>query len=102
MAQFKPISLCNTFYKIIYKTLANKLKRVIPNIISHFQSAFIQSRQISNNIVIAHEILRFLKSSKSPHHHVAIKLDMNKSFDKVEWSYILRIELKRSSPLWSA
>ena len=50
---FRPISLCNFIYKIISKTIANRLKKIIPKLVSETQSAFMSERLISENILIA-------------------------------------------------
>jgi hypothetical protein len=54
---YRPISLCNVIYKIISKSLANRLKNHLPNYVSHAQSAFIAHRHISSNIIITQEII---------------------------------------------
>lgn len=87
--QFRPISLCNVTYKIISKTMANRLKIVFSEIISSNQSVFVKGRLISDNIIIAHEILRFLKVGKSRTHYMALKIDMSKAYDRVEWPMVI-------------
>lgn len=88
MSEFRPISLYNS-YKIIAKSMINRMKAFFPEIISPHQSAFVKGFQITDNIIIAHKMLRFLKRDKSSNHHMAIKIDMSKAYDRVEWDMII-------------
>ncbi|XP_026419678.1 uncharacterized protein LOC113315627 [Papaver somniferum] len=88
---FRPISLINGLYKFISKILAMRLKTVLDEIIAPNQSAFIPKRQIVDNIVIAHEMLHTMNTSKSKKGFLALKLDLSKSFDKMEWNFIVKI-----------
>jgi len=54
---FRPISLCNVIYRLIAKTLADRLKTYLPDYIHNAQYAFIKDRHISSNIIITHEII---------------------------------------------
>lgn len=95
MQDIRPISLCNVLYKVISKVLANRLKGVIDSYISEAQNAFIPGRLITDNIMIAFEIMHYMKrKSQGKDGWMALKLDMSKAYDRVEWSFIEAMLLK--------
>ena len=85
VTEFRTIALCNILYKLVSKVLANRLKRVLPLIISESQSAFQFDKTISDNILVAFESLHHMKMKKTGKvRHMALKLDMNKAYDRLE------------------
>jgi hypothetical protein len=88
---FRPISLCNLVYKLISKILANRLKGILHMFISPQQSAFVPSRTIQDSSILAQELLRTLKSKQSRGGLMAVKVDMEKVFDRMEWDFLLSI-----------
>ena len=71
-AQFRPISLCNTLYKILAKILVNRMRPVLQRIIHPTQSAFIPGRTIHDNILLAHEIINKFQHAKGKKGYVAL------------------------------
>ena len=95
LPDLRPISLCNIIYKIIAKVLANRLKHVLPSVISVNQSAFIPGRLITNNIMIAHEVNHYLKRKRQGKHGFsALKMDMSKAYERIEWQFLKGMLLK--------
>jgi hypothetical protein len=80
---FRPISLCNVIYKIITKTLADRIKSHPPNIIHPTQSAFVQGRRISTNIIITQEIVHSFNLSSWNHKAFLLKIDLAKAFEYI-------------------
>ena len=98
---FRQISLCTTIYKVISKVLSNRLKVMLGKIIHPLQGAFVPERLIQDNILIAHEVFHSFRNKSGREGWIAIKLDMEKTYDRLEWGYILPTLVKLGfSPVW--
>lgn len=76
-------------YKIVAKVIANCLKTTIGKCIDNVQSTFVPKRLISDNVLLAYEVLHtFHKKRGEKKGFMAIKLDMSKTYDRVEWNFI--------------
>jgi hypothetical protein len=95
LKELRPISLCTVLYKLISKVIANRLKVVLPDMISQSQSAFVPGRPITDNVLLAYELTHYLKNKRSGENGVAaIKLDMSKAYDQVEWGFLHGMMIK--------
>ena len=85
---YRPIGLCNVIYKIIVKSLANRIKQHLPNYVSHSQSAFIAHRHISSNIILTQEFIHSFNLKSWNYDAYILKIDLAKAFDRLEWNFI--------------
>lgn len=80
--QYRPISLCNIAYK---------LKGVLDKLISPYQATFVPERLIQENIILGQELLHLMKAKQGRKGLVALKLDMAKVYDQMEWGFLLHV-----------
>lgn len=68
---------------------ANRMKLVLPHFIAETQSAFVPERLITDNIVLANEVVHFMKGQRRGLvGYAALKIDTAKAYDKIEWDYL--------------
>lgn len=76
------------FVEFIFKVLANRLRMMLPLITFSLQSAFVSNKDIHCNFLVAHEILSTFSRTHSKRGYMVIKLDMEKSYNRLDWDFI--------------
>lgn len=98
-SDYRPISLINSFAKLITKTLSIRLSEYIQCLISNSQSAFIKGRCIQDNFMYVRNLARAYNQTKTP--ALLFKLDIFMAFDTVSWEYVLELlEHRGFSHMW--
>lgn len=86
---FRPISLCNVFQKIISKVIVNRLQPIMQDLIAPTQNGFIKGRSTNDNIFLASELMTHIhKAKKIKTKWCALKLDISKAYDRLSWQFI--------------
>ena len=84
-----------------HKTIANRLKPMLPNLVDETQSAFVQNKQITNKALIVFEIFHFLKKKTTRRKgFMALKVNMAKAYDRIEWPFLEYIQKNMSFLLY--
>ncbi|GJV19995.1 RNA-directed DNA polymerase, eukaryota, reverse transcriptase zinc-binding domain protein [Tanacetum coccineum] len=89
---YRLISFIRSMYKIIGKLLANRLAKVVGDLISSEQSAFVKGRQIMDGPMILNEILNWYKKEKRK--TLVFKVDFEKAYDTVCWDFLQEVMAK--------
>lgn len=88
LIHFRPITLCKTVYKILTKSLANRLKKVLPLIISNEQIDFILGRSILDSVIIIQELIYYVQRNESQ--CMLVKIGIQKAYDKANWGFLCK------------
>ncbi|KAH1075320.1 hypothetical protein J1N35_027648 [Gossypium stocksii] len=87
-SQFQPISLCSVLYKLVLKIIANRFRVIFLRLLAPEQVRFVVGRSITDNIIIAQEVIHSMKGMHKNRKWIAIKIDQEKAFDRVRWDFI--------------
>ncbi|XP_074271494.1 uncharacterized protein LOC141595428 [Silene latifolia] len=99
VTDYRPISLCNVMMRIVTKCIANRLTKVMSALVSETQNAFLPGRNISDNILVAHEAINKISShGKGRQALGAFKADMSKAYDRVRWDFLEAVLVKYGFP----
>ena len=88
LENWRPISLLNVDYKIATKTVANRIKLVLPSIISHQQTGFIKDRYIGENIRLLFDVLEYVDENELS--SLLFFSDFEKAFDSLDHQFMIR------------
>ncbi|CAA0831454.1 Unknown protein, partial [Striga hermonthica] len=88
LMQFRPISLLNVVYKLLTKVLAERIKLVVPSLINPAQASFVPGRHITDNIIIAQELIHSMRVMKGKHGVMVVKVDLEKAYDFLRWEFV--------------
>ena len=89
MKNWRPISLLNSTYKLASSCIAERIKTVLPSLISNDQSGFIPGRFIGENTRLIYDILHFTEENDIP--GILLLIDFEKAFDSISWTFIEQV-----------
>jgi ribonuclease HI len=96
--EFRPISLCNTVYKLITKILVNRLRPFLNQIVGPFQSSFLPGRGTTDNAIILQEAIHSMRKSKRKKGDMVFKIDLEKAYDNVSWDFLQSCLVRNGFP----
>lgn len=94
--QFRPVCLLNVDFKCFTKTLTNRLVPVAQKIVGENQTGFVKGRNILEGVVVLLEVLHELNKSKK--RGLILKIDFEKAYDMVNWSFLETVMIGRGFP----
>ena len=89
LKNWRPISLLSVLYKIASTSVANRLKKVLDELISKFQTGFLKGRFIGENTRLVYDIMRYVEKQDLP--GLLMLVDFRKAFDSVSWLFLSKL-----------
>lgn len=78
----------SVMYKIVIKVIANRIKGCFLSLVGPYQTCFIPSRRIIDNIIIVEEVIHSMRVKKGSKGFLVLKVDLEKAYDKIRWDFL--------------
>ena len=85
-------------HKVVTKTFVERLRPFLDKLISPMQMAFVPGRKGIDNMIIAQEVIHSLRKKRERTRYMALKIDLEKAYDKQEWSFIKDMFIRANLP----
>lgn len=88
LGNYRLISLCNSISKVVTKLIVTRIRPMLPRLISPLQTTFVLGGKGVDNAIIVQEMIHYMSKKKGSSGVMAIKIDLEKAYDCLEWSFI--------------
>ena len=88
LENWRPISLLNIDYKIVTKTIAGRISKLLPKLIHEDQTGYVKDRNTGQNIRLIKDIMKITALGNIP--GMAIFIDFKKALDSVDWNFLAK------------
>ncbi len=86
IVNYRPITLLNSDYKIMTKTLAMKLAECAPSVIHPDQAGFVPGRRIFDHIQLSKLVIAYTEAEEI--NGAIVALDQEKAYDRIDHHYL--------------
>jgi hypothetical protein len=86
ISNYRPISVLPSTYKVMAKTMANRMQPKLPLWIKTSQTSFVKDRYIVDNVFLAYEAMVYAKETKQD--LILLMVDFEKAYDQVNWTFM--------------
>ena len=91
LKNWRPISLLSVLYKLASSTIANRIKPVLPKLISTTQSGFVEGRFIGDSTRFVYDIMSYTEYKNI--NGLLMLIDFEKAFDSISWRFMYDVFL---------
>lgn len=96
ISNYRPITVLNTDYKLMTRTLTTKLAKAIPDVIHHDQAGFMKGRHIEDQTELTKAVLNYAETTET--NGMLVCLDQEKAYDKISHDFLWKSLSKFNIP----